>query len=57
LSETFLLTPRSTQPGMLQHVHRSSCKVPVILVRFYKTRFLYNFRKILKYQISLKSFQ
>jgi len=35
--------------------HMSSCKVPVIIVR-YKSKFNF-FRKILKYQISSKSFQ
>jgi hypothetical protein len=33
LSET-LLTLRRTEREMIKNVHRSSCKVPVILVRF-----------------------
>jgi len=55
LSETFLIL-RRTERHMIISVCRSSCKVPVILVRFNETGILYiDFRRVLKYQISWKS--
>ena len=45
LSETFL-TLRKTEGNSIIHVHRSSCKVPVMLVRFNRNlNFLYRFSK------------
>ena len=57
LSETFPILRRS-QRDIIMNVHRSSCKVPVIFVRF-QSNWIFStyFRKILKYQISLKSVQ
>jgi hypothetical protein len=57
LSETFLILRRIQRHSTIS-VHRSSCKVPVILVTFNETSiFLTDFRKILTYQISWKSVQ
>jgi hypothetical protein len=58
LPETFFIL-RRIQRDFSINLHRSSCKVPVIVVRFYLTRlnFFTDFRKILKYQLSWKSFQ
>ena len=52
LSQIFLIL--RTEQDIFINVHRLSCKVPVILVRFihFLDRFL---KKILKYQISCKS--
>ena len=53
LSETFLIL-RRIQCDIIINVYRSSCKVPVILVRIeWKLKFL----NVLKYQISWKSVQ
>jgi hypothetical protein len=54
LSETFLSLKR-IQRDMIINVYRSSCKVPVILVRLYRNLIFWIFRKILKYQNSWKS--
>jgi hypothetical protein len=55
LSETFLILGIN-QRDNIKNVHRSTCKVPVILVRFYETWiFSKGFRKTLKYQILWKS--
>ena len=59
LSETFL-SLRRIQQGIITNVHRSSCKVPVILFRFQSKQtwiFLTYFWKILKYKISWISIQ
>jgi hypothetical protein len=56
LSKTFLIL--RTEQDMIMYVHRSSCKVRVILVNFSETWiFLTDFQKILKYQILQKSIQ
>jgi hypothetical protein len=53
--ETFLIL-RRTRRDIIVHVHRLSCKVPVIVVRFERNLiFTTQFRKILKYQMSEKS--
>jgi len=57
LLETFLIL-RRIQQDIIIHLHRSSCKVPVILSYFnQKWIFSMNFKKSLEYQISLKSVQ
>jgi hypothetical protein len=57
LCETFLI-PRIRGRVTIIKVHRTSCKVPVILSYFNKTGIFWaDFRKILKYQISWKSVQ
>ena len=45
-SETFLI-PRSAERDMINNVYRSSCEVPVILVRFssWNSNFLETFSK------------
>ena len=49
---------RTIQRDIIINVHRSSCKVPLFLSYFNETSiFSTDFRKILKYQISLKFFQ
>ena len=56
LSETFLIQRRFQRDAI--NVHKSSCKVPVIVVRFQLSlNFLHGFWTILKYQISWKSAQ
>jgi len=57
-----LLSYKCTQVFMQSYyhtnVHRSSCKVPVIIVSFNETWiFLTNLLKMLKYQVLWKSFQ
>jgi hypothetical protein len=57
LSETFLILKR-IQWNIVINVHRSSCKVPLLLSDFNETWiFSTVFRDILKYQISWKSVQ
>jgi hypothetical protein len=57
LSETFLILT-IIQRDTIINVHRSSCKVPLLLSDFKGTWiFSTYFRKISKYQISWKSFQ
>ena len=57
LSEIFFILRRNEQ-DMITNVHWSSCKVPVIIVRFLmKLKFSRQFQKAVKYQISLKSIQ
>jgi hypothetical protein len=52
LSQTFLIL-RRIQRDIIINVHRSSCKVPLLLLDFNETRILSTgFRKILKYRIS-----
>jgi len=52
LSEIFLIL-RRIQRDMIISVHRSSCKVPAILVRLNKLGFFWiDFRKILKCHMS-----
>jgi hypothetical protein len=46
LSETFLIV-RRIQRDIIINVHKYSCKVLIIIVRFET-----NFKKILKYQVS-----
>jgi hypothetical protein len=54
-SETFLIIKR-IQLDIIIKVHRSSCKVPVILVRVsWNLNVLDTFCKVVKYQISWKS--
>jgi len=53
LSEIFLVL-RRIERHVIKNVYRSSCRVPIILVRLYET-FSIHFREILKYQISWKS--
>jgi hypothetical protein len=49
---------RRIKHDIIINVHRSSCKVPLILVRFqWNLYFLDRFSKIFKYQISWKSVQ
>ena len=56
--ETFLII-RGTESDMIKNIYRSSCEVPLILVRFLmQCEFpRQNFRKILEYQISRISVQ
>jgi hypothetical protein len=57
LSETFLIL-RRIQRDIIINVHRSLCKVPLLLSDFNETwRLLTYFRKIPKYQISRKCVQ
>ena len=57
MSETFLILCRIQRDAIIT-AHRSSDKVSVILLEFNENWiFPTNFRKILKYQISWKSFQ
>ena len=52
LAKTFLILRRNER-DMFISIHRSSCKVPVILVRFNETWiFSTDFRQVLKYQMS-----
>jgi hypothetical protein len=52
--ETFLILKRIKRDVII-NMHGSSCKVPLILVRFYRNlNFLADFGKILKYKISRK---
>jgi hypothetical protein len=51
LSETFLIS-RRTERDIIKNVYRSSCEVPVILVRFeWKWNFLGRSSEIFKYEI------
>jgi hypothetical protein len=57
LSETFLILSRIKLDTII-NVHKSSCKVPVVLLIFeWNLNSLDKFRKILKYQFSWKSVQ
>jgi hypothetical protein len=57
LSETFLIL-RRIQRDIIINVHRSLCKVPLLLSDFNESRiFSIYFRDILRYQISWKSVQ
>jgi hypothetical protein len=57
LSETFLIL-RRFQRDIVIYVHRSSCKIPVILIRFKEIlTFSADFRQRVKYQISQNSIQ
>jgi hypothetical protein len=56
-SETFLIVRRNER-DTIKNVHRASCTVPVIFVRFkWKLNFSTDFGKILQCQISQKSVQ
>jgi hypothetical protein len=53
-----ILILRRNQRHIIINVHKSSCKVPLFLSDFNKTRiFSENFREVLKYQILWKSVQ
>jgi len=57
LSKTFLVL-RMYKWDIIINVHRISCKIPLFLTDFNETSiFQTHFRNILKYQISLNSFQ
>jgi len=57
LSETLLIL-RRTERDIIINMYRSSCKVPLILVRcWWNWIFWTDFRKMLRYQISWKSVQ